>query len=299
MSNILIVGITGHLGTHFVEAGKKLGLKLSALVRPESLKDEAKAKLVEGLEIIPGNLSDYDSLVNATKGKDVVVSIVGAANFADQVQLIKAAKESGVKRFVPSEFGFAALPTTVFYDQKSAVRQAAIDAGLDWTAIQAGAFQEWFATGLLNLLSPPFPETVEFYGAGDKIVQFNGMTDIATIALLAAQDPRAANRNVVIDFDGSAYTQTDLIALWEQISGVTVKKTPITREDIEKRIADSANDPAQIWTYLGSIIVRNHSFEGTGGPDLREGDVSAKALFPDYKNVTIPQYFEGLVAAKK
>jgi hypothetical protein len=51
--------------------------------------------------------TDYTkpSLVNALKGQDAVVSFLGFAGIAKQPELLEAAEEAGVKRFIPSEFG--------------------------------------------------------------------------------------------------------------------------------------------------------------------------------------------------
>ena len=43
--------------------------------------------------------------MNGLKGVDVVVSTVGGPALHDQLLVIEAAKEAGVKRFYPSEFG--------------------------------------------------------------------------------------------------------------------------------------------------------------------------------------------------
>ncbi len=48
---------------------------------------------------------NIESLKKAFTGVDVVVSTVNGGGFAVQENLLTAAKEAGVKRFVPSEFG--------------------------------------------------------------------------------------------------------------------------------------------------------------------------------------------------
>lgn len=49
--------------------------------------------------------SSHEDLVSAFKGQDAVVSTVGAPALGDQIKLINAAIEAGVKYFIPSEFG--------------------------------------------------------------------------------------------------------------------------------------------------------------------------------------------------
>jgi hypothetical protein len=51
------------------------------------------------------DVSNAESLKKAFTGVDVVVSTISGGGFAVQGNLLTAAKEAGVKRFVPSEFG--------------------------------------------------------------------------------------------------------------------------------------------------------------------------------------------------
>lgn len=51
------------------------------------------------------DLKDLESLKRATSGVDVVISALNSDGLANQENLLKAVKETGVKRFVPSEFG--------------------------------------------------------------------------------------------------------------------------------------------------------------------------------------------------
>jgi hypothetical protein len=53
-------------------------------------------------------LGPREDLVNTLRGIDVVVSTIYYKNLKDQIQLASAAKEAGIKRFVPSNFGTSA-----------------------------------------------------------------------------------------------------------------------------------------------------------------------------------------------
>lgn len=47
----------------------------------------------------------HDSLVQALKGQDAVVSVIAQDALLEQIKIIDAAIDAGVKRFVPSEYG--------------------------------------------------------------------------------------------------------------------------------------------------------------------------------------------------
>lgn len=66
-----------------------------------------------GVEIREGDPGDSEeALTAALRGMDIVVSCVreSASQQQDQISLANAAKEAGVKRFVPCGFGTVASP---------------------------------------------------------------------------------------------------------------------------------------------------------------------------------------------
>ncbi|KAL5671420.1 hypothetical protein ACJX0J_015726, partial [Zea mays] len=99
-SKILVVGGTGYLGRHVVAASARLGHPTSALVRDTAPSDPAKAALLKtfqdaGVTLLKGDLYDQASLVSAVKGADVVISVLGSMQIADQSRLVDAIKEAG------------------------------------------------------------------------------------------------------------------------------------------------------------------------------------------------------------
>jgi hypothetical protein len=55
--------------------------------------------------LLNSDVENPSSLKNVLRGFDVVVSTLSGGGFGAQVGLVQAAREAGVKRFVPSEFG--------------------------------------------------------------------------------------------------------------------------------------------------------------------------------------------------
>ena len=55
--------------------------------------------------MIPVDYSDKESIRSALTGIDVVISTIAVSALGSQAQIAEAAKEVGVKLFVPSEFG--------------------------------------------------------------------------------------------------------------------------------------------------------------------------------------------------
>nr|CAH1428875.1 unnamed protein product [Lactuca virosa] len=104
-SKILIIGGTGYIGRYLVEASLKEGHPTFILTRPSATNDEEKTNCLKdfksrGVELVYGDLDDYEKLLEAVKKVDVVISTVSGKSAAAQGKLIEAIKEAGnVKRF--------------------------------------------------------------------------------------------------------------------------------------------------------------------------------------------------------
>jgi uncharacterized protein YbjT (DUF2867 family) len=154
---VLVIG-SGEVGLSILKAvvaHPKLDAAL--LVRPSSLMDLAKkARFDElralGVEFVLGDANDpSDKLATAFTGFHTVVSAVSASSAdleASQCNLIHAAKAAGVKRFIPSEFGFdltqvgrgSSLASVA--DKKLDTRMLLYQSGLDYILIYTGYLTE-------------------------------------------------------------------------------------------------------------------------------------------------------------
>ncbi len=117
---VLVVGSTGMLGFKIVTALLNKGAtNVKAMVRenrteatPTSNKtnEESRKKIDKmrdlGATIVSGDLMQPETLLPACAGVDVVVSAVGnsEATVPGQKNLIDAAKQQGVKRFIPGDY---------------------------------------------------------------------------------------------------------------------------------------------------------------------------------------------------
>jgi nucleoside-diphosphate-sugar epimerase len=130
---VLLVGASGMVGKAIqaellAKRGNfsKLGVLSSSASAPDPKKDAYWESLsAQGVEIVTVDFLDNAALVRAFRGKhppfsfesnnvliaslvgwDVVISAVGLPMVKMQLLMIEAAAEAGVKRFLPSEFGF-------------------------------------------------------------------------------------------------------------------------------------------------------------------------------------------------
>ena len=105
---------------------------------------------------IPASPS-HSNLVEAFEGQDVLISAVGFPAQLSQHQLIDAAIEAGVKRFVPSDYGMDNMNPEMrklspVFESKGAVidyLRAKEGVGLTWTSVATGLWLDWCVTDFL------------------------------------------------------------------------------------------------------------------------------------------------------
>jgi len=301
--SILVVGITGTLGQNFGNAAREYGVKLRVLVRKESINDPAKAKLFEGFEVVEGSLTDYASLVAACQGITTVIASVGSFQIDLEVDLVKAAAEAGVKRFIPSEFSCSLTkPNSLHmagFEEKGKVRAAIKESGMEFTSIQSNGFMQWFAPACFNMLKPAFPTKVEVFGDGNVKLGMTSLVDVGRIAILAASDPRVANKHIVISFPGTLHTQNEMIQMWEDVSGTKVERETVSAEETQRRMKDWANDKEKETDWITALVVHGYVTNKLATCELEDGELRAEELYPQVKGKTLREFYEELKASKE
>ncbi|CAI9780545.1 unnamed protein product [Fraxinus pennsylvanica] len=254
-SKILIIGATGYIGKFIVEASSKHGHPTFVLVRETTASDPKKSEIIQnfknlGVSLVYGDIYNHESLVNAIKQVDVVISAVGATAIADQVKIIAAIKEVGtIKRFLPSEFGgdvdsmTAVEPAASLMVEKVKVRRIVESEGIPYTYVVSNGFAGYFLRTLgqldnLDATAPP-REKVAILGEGNLKASFVKEEDIATYTIQAVDDPRTLNKILHIIPPANVLSFDELVSLWESKIGKTLEKTYIQEERLLQNIHDS------------------------------------------------------------
>ena len=295
MPKTLVVGATGHLGRHLVQAAGRRGDEVHVLLRPATRRDPEKTKAL-GADVVihEGDLSDRESLVRACRAVDGVISAVGSMQVGEQHALVDAAREAGVKRFIPSDFGLdpaaAGRGSCVMFDLKAAIHQATREAGVPYTFVHSnGFFTHWvLSLGDLTRLGGPLPPAqVNVYGDGNVKGAFASEGDIAAVTARALHDPALAGRELRLA--PNLATQQELIGMWERKSGRVVERVRVSADEMDRTIA-GATAPEQ---GMVLVLTQLHRSMWVRGEAARRGPAAldVSEVYPDVRFRTIEDAF--------
>ena len=147
IQRVVLVGAGGGLGPHILSALLDSGFEVTALTRKSST-----SKIPSGVRV--ATVSDtypYAELVPIFEGQDAVILSIAATALAIQTNIIDAAVQAKVQRFIPCEFGLGyvrgeSLEHPVF-GGKYQVRkylESQESTGMTWTGVTCGAFLEGY-----------------------------------------------------------------------------------------------------------------------------------------------------------
>jgi uncharacterized protein YbjT (DUF2867 family) len=225
---VLVVGSTGMLGTKIISALLDKGAtEVRAMVRPGSDSDEKNRQKIEkmkaqGATIVEGDVMQPETLLPICQGVDVVVSAVGnnQTTVPGQKNLIDAAKQQGVKRFIPSDYSVDYRKIDYGdndnLDMRKEVFSYLQQSGLEYTLILSGAFMDNIGTpyaAQFDLDNGVF----EYWGDGEMSLDFTTTDDTAKYVAEAVSDPDLAN--TALEVAGEVLTDKQLLAAYEAATG--------------------------------------------------------------------------------
>ncbi len=155
----LVTGATGFVGSHLVEALRRAGHDVAALVRTPG---KAAALGVLGVEQVRGDLGDRDALARAAEGRDAVFHVAGLTAARDEGEylranrdgtraVVEAAERAAAGRFLyvssmaaagparrgrPLSGGEPPMPVTAYGRSKLAGESVVREARVPWTIVR-------------------------------------------------------------------------------------------------------------------------------------------------------------------
>ncbi len=223
---VLVAGATGMLGTKIVSALLDKGnIDVRAMVRsindskPEN-RQKINAMKAKGATIVEGDAMQPETLLSPCTGVDVVVSAIGNNNVTvpGQKNLIDAAKQQGVKRFIPSDYSvdYRKLDYGDNHnlDMRKEVFEYLQQSGLEYTLVLNGMFME-FVTHM-----PMFDlehQVFQYWGDGEMLMDLTTTDDTAKYVAEAVSDPALAN--TALEVAGDTLTPKQLRTTYEEATG--------------------------------------------------------------------------------
>ncbi|MGA9288019.1 MAG: SDR family oxidoreductase [Anaerobacillus sp.] len=180
---ILLLGATGRVGSDVLRLSAADHHDVTVLVRSPN-----KLEIKEGITVVEGNVLDQESLNQATKGVEVVVSALGTDKstvLSESTPLIiNAMKKNNVKRIVtvgtagilrsrtePSLFRYESSEsrrkTTRAAEEHRKMYEMLAESGLDWTIVCPTYLPDGPASGQYRTNEEVLPEDGREISVGD------------------------------------------------------------------------------------------------------------------------------------
>lgn len=286
---IAVIGATGQVGSQTVRTLLKLGHNVIAITR--NLQSDLSGKLKEfkdnGAHIAEvTDMQDKTQIMAAIKGADTLICCApGDQTVITELEPIwlEAAIASGVKRFVPTEFGCHTRGVDygdgILFDYKKDLHEKIFKSGIGWTFIYTGGIFDYFLPNLR------FFNKITTFGNMELPIYAHEIKDIGQIIAMAITDDRTMNRCVQMDFN--VLTQLEMIDLlkehhpnhafeYEHFSSEYItEQRLIANDDVSAK--KGAETDRERWgiNYVIYVIGKLANFT--------DETIKASELFPDYR----------------
>ncbi|KAI1208502.1 NAD(P)-binding protein [Annulohypoxylon truncatum] len=310
---VVIVGATGKTGSSVVNGllASETNFDITALARPSSVSSEANNALRgRGVHVVAADLTGpKEELVKILTGADVVISCIVFSSFNDQIPLAEAAKEAGVKRFVPCDFATPApRGVMILQDQKQDILAAVQRLYLPYTVIDVG----WWS--LQYVPAVPSGRTKHVIidvvnvrpGDGTVPISFTDLPDIGVYVAKIIVDPRTLNKKVLAYTEALSTNQVD--ELVEEISGEKAIRTPLSADMIRSAMSSArdmlAKNPADDFTRFTLLVneyINSWGLRGDSAPESAKylGYLDFKELYPGVQGKTFRTIIQEVLDGKR
>jgi nucleoside-diphosphate-sugar epimerase len=190
---IILAGATGALGQRIAHHLLQKGATVKALIRKGAANEKIASLRDQGVIIQEVDFSNHSMLVQACVGGTCVVSALSGLEeviVGVQSQLLEAAIETRVPRFIPSDFciDFTKLQpgTNRNLDLRRAFYEHINNASIAATSILNGMFTD-LLTGQAPIILFKWKRVV-YWGDADQLLDFTTMENTASFTAAAALD---------------------------------------------------------------------------------------------------------------
>lgn len=229
----MVLGASGNIGRPIVQHLLTAGFVVSALTRESS-----KSTFPSEVKVVRSSFTS-ESLTQAFRGQDAVVSTIATISTADQITAIDAMIAAGVKRFIPSEYGVDTSDprtTELLPPAKGKVDTIKYlktkEDKLSWTGVIVGGFFDWaLSLGIMGFALRD--KTVTVFDGGDHPYEATNIEQIARAvgATLSAEHYEKTS-NTYIFVNSFTLTQNQVIAELEKQMNTKLKLEHASRAEV-------------------------------------------------------------------
>ncbi|KAF4976948.1 hypothetical protein FZEAL_6452 [Fusarium zealandicum] len=309
---VAIAGATGEIGRSIVDGlmNSSADFEITALVRPSSIdKPEVKKIKSQGVSTVSIDLlGPREELVKALSDQDVVICAVGFYLTQEQYLLAEAAKDAGVKRFVPNTFGPSCPPAGVMLirEMKEEIINHIKKMYLPYTVIDVGL---WYQITLPRLPSGKIDNALAFpssqvSGDGHSPSSLTDLRDVGKYVARIIADDRTLNKYVFAH--NEEWTQEQVYSQLEKVSGEKVPRNVVSQKEVEAAIAagQAAYESDKSMQGLTGLVYPQYlNCEWVRGDNLPGrakylGYLDTKELYPDFEHVRFEDYVHEVVQGR-
>ncbi|KAH7099996.1 NAD(P)-binding protein [Auriculariales sp. MPI-PUGE-AT-0066] len=276
-TSFAVAGGTGGLGALVVKKLLAQGANVVVLGRTVSeVPDGATNRVVD--------YSDETSLVKALAGVEVVISALASAAAGLQPALATAAKQAGVRLFVPAEYGTDSRNLSERHPLafKTALHKHLTSIDLPFTLYFNGYLSDF-------MLKPAFGfdivnKKVSIVGEGKTPTSFTARPDVAHfMAFTLTHLPVARLNNAALTVEGEKATFLEVVAAFDDVFGPKFEVAHRDVDETQKRVKELGKAAFVDFAFLAAEL---------GWVNVGENDNN---LVPDWKPLTIRQTLEQFV----
>jgi uncharacterized protein YbjT (DUF2867 family) len=220
--------------------------------------------------VVEVDYESLESLTNALRGQDAVVSTIASAALAMQLLLVEAAAKAGVKRFLPSEFGSdtvhpktSQLPS---FGHKVAVQKAlekeAQTSGMTYTLVINGPFFDWGMR--VGFVSDVKGRSITLWDGGERVFSTTTLITIGRAVVGVLKHP-VETKNRAVYVQDTALSSKQLLEIGKRATGDDWKANVVSLDDhVHKAWQELQNphpDPAK---FVMNFITASIWGEGYG-----------------------------------
>ncbi|RYC83351.1 hypothetical protein BFJ63_vAg13754 [Fusarium oxysporum f. sp. narcissi] len=311
--NILLIGSSGETGQSILNGllKSRTPFNTTALIRPTSAeKPEIRALGGRGVATIALELdAPHNELVEALSGKEIVICAIDPFCVTEQMRLADAAKDAGVKRFIPSAFAPVCPPQGIMAlrEMKEEVINYVKKIYLPYTIIDVGW---WYQSSIPKLPSGKIDYAVTFgvtkiVEQGQHATSITDLRDVGRYVARIVADPRTLNKYVFAY--NEVWTQEDIFQLLEESSGERLPRNSSSKQEIEATIAalrGPYDEGERSFSKVVGLVVSQYPLSvwlrGDNLPDRAEylGYLSTKDLYPDFVFTPFKEYIREVISGE-